>query len=113
ACLAADRGGEIAAVLVVQIDTSTSVVNDIAGIRAAIDRAGHQALLMVDCIASLGCMRYEMDRWGVDVTVAASQKGLMVPPGLGLVWANAKAMGAHRRAGFRGGHWGGEGAGGG
>ena len=47
---------------------------------------------MVDCIASLGCMPYEMDRWGVDVTVAASQKGLMVPPGLGLVWANAKAL---------------------
>lgn len=103
--LAADRSGEIVAVLVVQVDTATSVVNDIAGIRAAIDRAGHPALLMVDCIASLGCMRYLMDEWGVDVTVAASQKGLMVPPGLGLVWANAKALDAHRRADLRTGYW--------
>jgi len=105
ACLAADRDHGIAAVLVVQVDTATSVVNDIAAIRAAIDRAGHPALLMVDCIASLGCMPYEMDRWGVDVTVSASQKGLMVPPGLGLVWANAKALQAHRRAGLRSGYW--------
>jgi alanine-glyoxylate transaminase/serine-glyoxylate transaminase/serine-pyruvate transaminase len=103
--LAADRHHEIAAVLVVQIDTATSVLNDIAELRAAIDRAGHPALFMVDCIASLGCVRYEMDRWGVDVTVAASQKGLMVPPGLGFVWANAKALDAHRCAGLRSGYW--------
>jgi alanine-glyoxylate transaminase/serine-glyoxylate transaminase/serine-pyruvate transaminase len=56
---------------------------------------------MVDAIASLGCDRYEMDEWGVDVTVSASQKGLMSPPGLGIVWANAKALAAHARADMR------------
>jgi alanine-glyoxylate transaminase / serine-glyoxylate transaminase / serine-pyruvate transaminase len=103
--LAADTSGEIAAILVVQIDTASSVVNDIAAVREAIDAAGHGALLMVDCIASLGCVPYEMDAWGVDVTVSASQKGLMVPPGLGFVWANAKAMESHRHADLRTGYW--------
>jgi alanine-glyoxylate transaminase/serine-glyoxylate transaminase/serine-pyruvate transaminase len=103
--LVADPGHEIAAILVVQVDTASSVVNDIAAIRAAIDAAGHPALLMVDCIASLGCMAYEMDAWGVDVTVSATQKGLMVPPGLGFVWAGPKAFEAHRRAGLRTGYW--------
>ena len=63
-------------------------------IRAAIDAAGHPALFMVDCIASLGCDRFEMDAWGVDVMVAASQKGLMTPPGLGFVFFNDKARAA-------------------
>ncbi|MBV7377975.1 pyridoxal-phosphate-dependent aminotransferase family protein [Maritimibacter dapengensis] len=90
--LAQDKVGEIKAVLTVQVDTATGVLNDIAALRAAIDAAGHDALLMVDCIASLGCDLFEMDAWGVDVMVAASQKGLMTPPGLGFVFANEKAQ---------------------
>jgi alanine-glyoxylate transaminase / serine-glyoxylate transaminase / serine-pyruvate transaminase len=96
---------EIKAVFVVHVDTGSSVRNDLPSIRRAIDAADHPALLMVDCIASLGCERYEMDAWGVDVTVGASQKGLMVPPGLGFVWAGEKAMVAHEQAGLRTGYW--------
>jgi alanine-glyoxylate transaminase/serine-glyoxylate transaminase/serine-pyruvate transaminase len=96
-----DRDHEIRSVLVVLADTASGVRNDIAAIRRAIDAAGHPALLMVDAIASLGCDRYEMDEWGVDVTVSASQKGLMCPPGLAIVWANAKALAAHERADSR------------
>ncbi len=95
--LAADTSGEIRAVLAVHVDTSGSVLNDIAGLRAVMDAAGHGALLMVDCIASLGCNRFEMDAWGVDVMVAASQKGLMLPPGLGFVFFNEKAETARAR----------------
>ncbi len=106
--LADDRDHEIKAVLVVQTDTATSVRNDIPAIRAAIDAAGHPALLMVDCIASLGCEPYEMTGWGVDVTVAASQKGIMVPPGVAFVWAGPKALEAYHRADLRVGYldWG-------
>jgi len=89
--LRADTAHRIKAVLSVHVDTSTGVRNDIAALRAAIDRAGHPALLMCDTIASLGCDRYAMDECGADVTVAASQKGLMTPPGLGFVWFNEKA----------------------
>ncbi|MEQ9695691.1 aminotransferase class V-fold PLP-dependent enzyme [Shimia sp. SDUM112013] len=89
--LVADKAHKIKAVLGVHVDTSTSVRNDIAALRAAMDAADHPALLMVDCIASLGCDRFEMDRWGVDVMVTASQKGLMLPPGLGFVFFNGKA----------------------
>lgn len=96
--LRADREHAIKAILVVQVDTASSVWNDIAALRKAIDAAGHPALLMVDCVASLGCVPYEMDAWGVDVTVGGSQKGLMVPPGLGLVWASEKALEAHKSA---------------
>jgi alanine-glyoxylate transaminase/serine-glyoxylate transaminase/serine-pyruvate transaminase len=96
-----DRDHAIRSVLVVLADTASGVRNDIAAIRRAIDAAGHPALLMVDAIASLGCDRYEMDEWGVDVTVSASQKGLMCPPGLAIVWANAKALAAHERADMR------------
>ena len=103
--LRADVGHEIRSILVVLADTATGVRNDIAAIRRAIDTARHPALLMVDAIASLGCDHYEMDEWGVDVTVAASQKGLMTPPGLGLVWANAKALAAHERADARVGYF--------
>ncbi|WP_299848229.1 aminotransferase class V-fold PLP-dependent enzyme [uncultured Roseovarius sp.] len=95
--LRADKAHEIKAVLATHVDTSTSVRNDISAIRAAMNAAGHPALLMADCIASLVCDRYEMDAWGVDVTLAASQKGLMVPPGLAFVWFNEKA--AEVRAG--------------
>lgn len=99
--LEADTDGEITAILTVHTDTATSVRNDIPAIRAAIDDAGHDALLMVDCIASLGCERFEMDNWGVDITVAASQKGLMCPPGLGLVWVSEKAFEMHSRVDHR------------
>lgn len=83
--------GRIKAVMAVQTDTSTGVRNDIAALRAAIDETGHEALLMVDCMASLGCDRFEMDAWGVDVMVAGCQKGLMTPPGLGFVFFSDKA----------------------
>ena len=103
--LRADVDHEIAAVLTVHVDTATSVRNDVPALRKAIDAAGHPALFMVDCIASMGCERFEMDAWGVDVTIAASQKGMMTPPGLGLVWANAKAMVAHETADLRTRYW--------
>lgn len=90
--LRADTKGEIKAVLVVQIDTSSGVWNDIEAIGAAIRAAGHDALFMVDGMASLGCVEYEMDKWGVDLTTCGSQKGLMTPPGLGFVWANERAL---------------------
>jgi len=89
--LAADPGHAIKAVLVTHVDTSTTARNDIAAVRAVLDDLGHPALLAVDCIASFGCDAYRMDDWGVDVTVAASQKGLMVPPGLAFVWFSDKA----------------------
>lgn len=93
-----DTAGNIKAVLVVQVDTASGVVNDIPGIRAAIDTAGHDALFMVDAIASLATMPFEMDGWGVDVAVTGSQKGLMMTPGLGFVAANAKAFARHENA---------------
>lgn len=89
--LRADKAHAIKAVLGVHVDTSSSVRNDIAALRRAMDAAGHPALLMADCIASMGCEVFEMDAWGVDVTVAASQKGFMMPPGLGFVFFNDKA----------------------
>jgi len=92
--LAADKGHRIKAVLGVHVDTSSSIRNDIAGLRRLLDAAGHPALLMADCIASLGCERFEMDDWGVDVMVSASQKGLMVPPGISFVFFNGKAAAA-------------------
>jgi alanine-glyoxylate transaminase/serine-glyoxylate transaminase/serine-pyruvate transaminase len=103
--LKADLSREITAVMVVQVDTATSVRNDIPAIRAAMDAAGHPALLMVDCIASLGCEPYEHDDWGVDITVAATQKGLMVPPGLGFVFPSEKALAAHKSADLRTGYF--------
>lgn len=89
--LKADTTHQIKAVLAVHVDTSTSLRNDILATRRAMDDAGHPALLMVDCIASLGCDVFEMDAWGVDVMVAGCQKGLMVPPGIGFVFFNDKA----------------------
>jgi alanine-glyoxylate transaminase/serine-glyoxylate transaminase/serine-pyruvate transaminase len=103
--LRADTGHKIKAILVVQVDTASGVWNDIAAIGEAISAAGHPALYMVDSIASLGCVEYLLDEWGVDVTVGGSQKGLMVPPGLGLVWANDKAMAAHQNANMRSPYW--------
>ena len=101
--LAADRERRIRAVLVVHIETSTGIVNDIPAIRRAIDEVGHPALLLVDAVASLAVCELPMDRWGVDLALAASQKGLMMPPGLGFVAvgpraaARAETGGAPRR----------------
>jgi alanine-glyoxylate transaminase / serine-glyoxylate transaminase / serine-pyruvate transaminase len=91
AALRADAGHKIKAVLTTHVDTASSVKTDIAALRATMDAAGHPALLAVDCIASLGCDEYRMDDWGVDVTVAASQKGLMTPPGMAFVWFSEAA----------------------
>jgi alanine-glyoxylate transaminase / serine-glyoxylate transaminase / serine-pyruvate transaminase len=103
--LEADTGHEIKAILVVQIDTASGVVNDIPAIRRAIDAARHPALLMVDAVASLGCMPFEMDAWGVDVAMSGSQKGLMTPPGLAFVAGNARAHAAHSKADLRTRYW--------
>ncbi|MEP5728130.1 MAG: aminotransferase class V-fold PLP-dependent enzyme [Sulfitobacter sp.] len=95
--LAADKGHEIKAILAVHVDTSTSLRNDIVALRQVMDDADHPALLMVDCIASLGCDVFEMDAWGVDVMVAGCQKGLMVPPGMSFVFFNDKADAARAK----------------
>lgn len=89
--LAADVDHKIRAVLAVHTDTATSVRNDIPELRALMDAVGHPGLLMVDCMASLGCDRYEMDAWGADLTVAGCQKGLMTPPGMAFIFFNEKA----------------------
>jgi alanine-glyoxylate transaminase/serine-glyoxylate transaminase/serine-pyruvate transaminase len=95
--LAADRAHQIKAVLAVHVDTSSSIRNDVAAMRACLDATGHPALLMADCIASLGCDRFEMDDWGVDVMVSACQKGLMVPAGMSFVFFSPKAAEARAR----------------
>lgn len=100
-----DEKHEIRAVLTVQIDTASGVVNDIPAIRKALDDASHPALLMVDGVASLGCMPFEMDEWGIDVAMSGSQKGLMTPPGLAFVAANDKALNAHQQATMRTSYW--------
>lgn len=103
--LRADTAGKVKAILMVQVDTASGCVNDIPAVRAAMDAAGHDALLMVDTIASLACMQYEMDAWGIDVSVGGSQKGLMMSPGLSFVMANEKAKLAHANAGLRTSYW--------
>ena len=79
------------AILMTHVDTSTSVKNDILNVRKKLDEINCSALLAVDCIASLACDKFEMDEWGVDIMVAACQKGLMVPPGIGFVFFNERA----------------------
>ena len=79
------------AILMTHVDTSTSVKNDIESVRKKLDEIDCPALLAVDCIASLACDKFEMDEWGVDIMVAACQKGLMVPPGIGFVFFNERA----------------------
>ena len=103
--LRADKGGAIKAILAVQIETSTGVANDIAAIGDAIKTARLDALYVVDVVASLGCVPFAMDAWGVDVAVAGSQKGLMSPPGLSFVAASERAREAHRKAGLRTPYW--------
>jgi alanine-glyoxylate transaminase/serine-glyoxylate transaminase/serine-pyruvate transaminase len=103
--LADDPGHRIKAVTVVHNETSTGVTSRIPPIRAAIDGAGHPALLIVDAVSSLGCVGYRHDEWGVDVTVWCSQKGMMLPPGLGLNAVSEKAVEASRHARLARSYW--------
>ena len=100
-----DKDHAIKAILVVQVDTASSAVNDIEAIGKAIKAAGHPALFMVDAVASLGCMPFQMDAWGIDVAMSGSQKGLMTPPGLGFVAVNDRAREVHKTAGLRTPYW--------
>lgn len=100
-----DTEHAIKAIVVVQVDTASSARNDLEAIGRAIKAAGHPALFMVDAVASLGCMPFEMDAWGIDVTMSASQKGLMSPPGLSFVAVGDRARAAHQRAGLRTPYW--------
>ena len=103
--LRADKAHAIKAIMVAQVDTASGVWNDIEAIGKAIKAAGHPALYMVDTVASLGCMPFSMDDWGIDVAMSGSQKGLMTPPGLGFVAANDRALDVHRKAGLRTPYW--------
>ncbi len=103
--LAADRAHRVKAVCIVHNETSTGVASRVAEIRAAIDRARHPALFMVDAISSLASIDYRHDEWGVDVTVAGSQKGLMLPPGLGFNAVSKKALAAARSARLPRSYW--------
>jgi alanine-glyoxylate transaminase/serine-glyoxylate transaminase/serine-pyruvate transaminase len=105
ATLRQDTKHEIKAVLAVQIDTASGAFNDIEAVGKAIKAAGHPALFMVDTVASLGCMPFEMDAWGIDVAMSGSQKGLMTPPGLGYVAANDRAREVHKTANLRTPYW--------
>jgi alanine-glyoxylate transaminase / serine-glyoxylate transaminase / serine-pyruvate transaminase len=103
--LAADTGHEIKAVMVVHNETSTGVTSRVPEIRAALDATDHPALLLVDTISSLGSIDYRHDEWGVDVTVAGSQKGLMLPPGLSFNAVSEKALQANKTAGLPRSFW--------
>ena len=103
--LRADKDHTIKAILAVQVDTASGAYNDIEAIGKAVKATGHPALFMVDTVASLGCIPYEMDKWGIDVAMSGSQKGLMTPPGLGFVAANDRAQAVHRKADLRTPYW--------
>jgi alanine-glyoxylate transaminase/serine-glyoxylate transaminase/serine-pyruvate transaminase len=103
--LADDRAHSIRAVCVVHNETSTGAITLVPAMRAAIDRANHPALLMVDTISSLASIDYRMDEWGVDVTVAGSQKGLMLPPGLSFNAISDRALAASRDARLPRSYW--------
>jgi alanine-glyoxylate transaminase / serine-glyoxylate transaminase / serine-pyruvate transaminase len=103
--LRADTRHSIKAILAVQVDTASGAYNDLEAIGKAIKAAGHPALFMVDAVASLACMPFEMDKWGIDVAMSGSQKGLMTPPGLGFVAANDRARQVHKKANLRTPYW--------
>lgn len=103
--LAADPNHEIKAVCVVHSETSTSAVSSIKALRNELDKAGHPALLMADTISSLVTIDYRHDEWGVDVTVGGSQKGLMLPPGMGFNAVSQKALKAGETAGLKSRYW--------
>ncbi len=106
AALAEDRAHAIKAVCVVHNETSTGVTSRIPLVRQAIDAAAHPALLLVDTISSLGSIDYRHDEWGVDVTVAGSQKGLMLPPGLSFNAVSDKALAATKQSRLPKSFWG-------
>ncbi len=93
-----DKNYEIKGVLIIHTETATGVTNDLPSLRKALDSANHPALFLVDTVAAVGTVDYQMDNWGIDVTVTASQKGLMMPPGLGIVAANEKALKIHQKS---------------
>jgi len=103
--LAADKDHQIKSVMVVHNETSTGVTSRVPLIREAMDRTGHPALLMVDTISSLASIDYRHEEWGVDVTVGCSQKGLMLPPGIGLNAISQKALDASKSAGLPKSFW--------
>ena len=105
AALQADTQHQIKAVITVQTDTATSVNNDIPSIRQAMDSIGHPALLMVDCIASFACEPFDMDKWQVDVMITASQKGLMTPPGLAIVFIRDTVWPLYEKADLKTPYW--------
>jgi alanine-glyoxylate transaminase/serine-glyoxylate transaminase/serine-pyruvate transaminase len=96
--LAQDKGKTYKAVLTIHNETSTGVTTDVKAVRAALDRAKHPALLLVDTVSGLACTDLRCDEWGVDVAVTGSQKGLLLPPGLGLLCVNEKALKAMETA---------------
>ena len=98
AALRADSAHEIKAVLATHNETATGVRSDIAGIRRALDAAGHPALLLVDGVSSIGSMPFDMAAWGVDIAVAGSQKGFMLPAGLAILGVSPKALNAMEKA---------------
>jgi len=104
--LAADSNHKIKAVLTVQTDTASSVCNDIPALRRVLDETGHPALLMVDCMASLGCEPFYMDDWGVDVMLAGCQKGLMTPAGVAFTFIRGdKVWKAYEQAALKTPYW--------
>lgn len=105
AALAEDRQHKIKAVCVVHNETSTGCMTHVDAVRRAMDAAGHPALLMADTVSSLASMDYRHDAWGVDVTVAGSQKGLMLPPGLAFTAISDKALHAHKTAKLPRSYW--------
>src|SRR6202049_2784510 len=100
-----DKHHKIKAILAVQVDTAPGAYNDIEAIGKVIKGCGHPALFMVDTVASLGCMPFEMDKWRIDVAMSGSQKGLMTPPGLGFVAASDRAREVHKTANMRTPYW--------
>jgi alanine-glyoxylate transaminase/serine-glyoxylate transaminase/serine-pyruvate transaminase len=100
-----DKDHKIKAILVAQVDTASGAFNDIEAIGKAIKSTGHPALFLVDTVASLGCMPFEMDAWGIDVAMSGSQKGLMTPPGLSFCAVNDRAQQVHKTAGMRTPYW--------
>jgi alanine-glyoxylate transaminase/serine-glyoxylate transaminase/serine-pyruvate transaminase len=96
--LRADKNHEIQGVLVVHNETATGVTSDVAAVRRALDAAGHPALLYVDGVSSIASIDFRFDEWGVDVAITGSQKGLMLPAGLGIVCASQKALAAMKDA---------------
>jgi alanine-glyoxylate transaminase/serine-glyoxylate transaminase/serine-pyruvate transaminase len=103
--LKADKSHAIQSVMVVHNETSTGITNSIADVRKAMDNAAHPALLMADAVSSAGSIEFRQDDWGVDVTIAGSQKGLMLPPGLCLNVLSDKAVAANKTAGLPRSYW--------